>query len=290
MFYTQGVRCVCVGGGRGGGNGPTPCETVEMTRDCCEKGPLKCRFPFRCSDKNHRGHRWGGWVRQRCRVSCVTGASNWYWLTDGQGLLSLQQVTVEGGLFLFLCFFTVIHFHFSPVPSLSSPLLSLLSLFSLSLRDDTKWHTKVGVSLNPQSVKIGITENACVQLLIRLSILYLSVHNDGSTVVHQMYIFWAYSRIYIIITDLIVKKTNRFDRAIFCENLVFFTLPPILDTRTRESEGCHRKIKNGIAKYSDEVGSSRAVLYGASLFAYVTVWYTKLKEWNGVINICNYTG
>ena len=31
----------------------------------------------------------GGWVVRRCRVSYVTGASNWYWLTVGQGLLSL---------------------------------------------------------------------------------------------------------------------------------------------------------------------------------------------------------
>ena len=34
-------------------------------------------------------HSSGGWVVRRCRVSYVTGASNWYWLTVGQGLLSL---------------------------------------------------------------------------------------------------------------------------------------------------------------------------------------------------------
>ena len=38
----------------------------------------------------------GGWVGQRCRVSYITGASNWYWLTVGKGLLSLQQIKVEG--------------------------------------------------------------------------------------------------------------------------------------------------------------------------------------------------
>ena len=32
---------------------------------------------------------WGGRVWRRCRVSYFTGASNWYWLTVGQGLLSL---------------------------------------------------------------------------------------------------------------------------------------------------------------------------------------------------------
>ena len=45
----------------------------------------------------------------------------------------------RGGMFLCLLF---LHFHscslFLPCPSLSSPLLSLLSLFSLSLGDDTK--------------------------------------------------------------------------------------------------------------------------------------------------------
>ena len=41
-------------------------------------------------------------------------------------------------------------FLFLPCPSLSSPLVSLLSLSSLSLGDDTKWPTRVDVSLNPQ--------------------------------------------------------------------------------------------------------------------------------------------
>ena len=46
--------CVWGGGEGGGGRGPIPCETVEMTRDCCEKDPFKsvmcCRFPFRRSN------------------------------------------------------------------------------------------------------------------------------------------------------------------------------------------------------------------------------------------------
>ena len=70
----------------------------------------------------------GGWVRQRCFVSCVTRASNWYWLTVRQGLLSLQLVRVEGECFYFFCFFTFI-FLFLPCPSLSS----LLSRSSVSL-------------------------------------------------------------------------------------------------------------------------------------------------------------
>ena len=33
---------------------------------------------------------WGGWVRQRCRLSQFTEASNWDWFTVEQCLLSLQ--------------------------------------------------------------------------------------------------------------------------------------------------------------------------------------------------------
>ena len=58
---------------------------------------------------------------RRCCVSYITGASNWYWLTVGQGLLSLYWVRVEGECFYFFCFFT-----FIPV-SLSSLSLSFIS-------------------------------------------------------------------------------------------------------------------------------------------------------------------
>ena len=55
-------------------------------------------------------------------------------------------------MFLFLLF---LHFHscssFFPVP-LFHLLLSLLSLFSFSLGDDTKWPTRVDVSLNPNTI------------------------------------------------------------------------------------------------------------------------------------------
>ena len=44
---------------------------------------------------------------------------------------------------------------FLPCPSLSSPLLSLLSLFSFSLGDDTKWSTRVdNMLLNLNKIKI----------------------------------------------------------------------------------------------------------------------------------------
>ena len=84
-------------------------------------------------------------------LSCilVTHASSSYWLTLGQGLLSLKQVWIEGrwGMFIFVQF---LHFHFYsfcfPVPLLfSSPVLSLLSLFCLSLGDDKIIHKGVRV-------------------------------------------------------------------------------------------------------------------------------------------------
>ena len=55
-------------------------------------------------------------------------------------------------VFYFFCFFTFIHFPFSPVPLFHLPYY-LLSLLSLSLGDDTKWLTRVDVSLNPNSTK-----------------------------------------------------------------------------------------------------------------------------------------
>ena len=60
----------------------------------------------------------GGWVRWRCPVAFVTGAPNWYWPTVGQGLLSLQQVRVEGECYFFCSFF-----HF-PLSSLSISIIS----------------------------------------------------------------------------------------------------------------------------------------------------------------------
>ena len=75
----------------------------------------------------------GVWVVRRCPLSYITIGSNWYWLTVGQGLLSLQQVRVEGKCLYFFCFFTFIPvllsslaLSFVPVPSLSSLLLSFL--------------------------------------------------------------------------------------------------------------------------------------------------------------------
>ena len=63
----------------------------------------------------------------------------------------------RGGMFLFLLF---LHFQsfssFFPVPYFHL-FYSLLSLFSLSLGDDTKWPTRVDMSLNPNTIKSPIS-------------------------------------------------------------------------------------------------------------------------------------
>ena len=68
---------------------------------------------------------------------------------------SLAAGKGRGGMFLFLLFLHFNSFSFLPCPSLSSPLLSLLSLFSLSLGDDTKRPTRVDLSLNSQLNQIN---------------------------------------------------------------------------------------------------------------------------------------
>ena len=61
----------------------------------------------------------------------------------------------RGEYFYFFCFFTFIPFPLSSlsVSFISSPLLSLLCFFSLSLLDDTKWPTRADVSLNHNTIK-----------------------------------------------------------------------------------------------------------------------------------------
>ena len=105
----------------------------------------------------------GGWVRQRCRISCVTGPSNWYRLSVGQGLLSLQQVRVEGECFYFFCFFTFIPVPLSPLFfSFISSTISSVSLLPFSGR----WHKltyKDWCVVNPNTV--NQSENTVTSLL-----------------------------------------------------------------------------------------------------------------------------
>ena len=74
----------------------------------------------------------------------------------------------RGGMFVFLLFFNFIPTPLSYCPSLSSPLLSLLSHFSLSLDDDTKWPTRVDVSLNTTQSIGQFLAKECSNILIYL--------------------------------------------------------------------------------------------------------------------------
>ena len=88
----------------------------------------------------------------------------WYWL------LSLQQVRVEGEGCYFFCSFTFFHFPFS--------FLSL-SLFSHFQGDNTKWPTRVHVSLNSNTINLMGTqkriflwrnqENVCLDIPVMCS-------------------------------------------------------------------------------------------------------------------------
>ena len=82
---------------------------------------------------------WGGWVWQKCCVSYVTGASNWYWLTVACWARPAILVAGKdrGGMCLFLPF---LHFHscssFFPVPLFH--LYYLFYLFSPFLWETTQ--------------------------------------------------------------------------------------------------------------------------------------------------------
>ena len=76
-------------------------------------------------------------MRWRCPVASVVGAPNWYWLTVGQGLLSLQQVRVEGGCCYFFCSFTLFHF---PLSSLSLSFISSTISSVSFLPFSGRWH------------------------------------------------------------------------------------------------------------------------------------------------------
>ena len=77
----------------------------------------------------YRVYPWRGWVRQRYRVSYVTGSSHCDWLAVWQGLLSLRQLRVRQNAFFFFCFFNFIHFPLSPLSlSFISSTISSISL------------------------------------------------------------------------------------------------------------------------------------------------------------------
>ena len=107
---------------------------------------------------------WGGRVLWRCCSGWSGGAKVSYILHHlGVQLIlacswAVPAILVAGkgrGRIFFISSVSSVLFLllFLPCSSLSSPLLSLLSLFSLSLGDDTKWPTRVDMLLNPNTTK-----------------------------------------------------------------------------------------------------------------------------------------
>ena len=94
---------------------------------------------------------WGWSGVAKMSYSLRHRASNWYWHSWARPAILVAGKS-RGGMFLFFLFLLLSFlFLFLPCPSLSSPLLSLLSLSHF-----TKWSTKVDVSFKPQHNQIII--------------------------------------------------------------------------------------------------------------------------------------
>ena len=98
------------------------------------------------------------------------------------------------GMFLFLLFLHCHSFSFLPCPSLSSRLLSLLSLFSPAFSgDDTKWPTRVDISLNPSTIKSlrKIRKTPFFYAFIRQNIVELS-QNKKKSKIQKLLLFFIH--------------------------------------------------------------------------------------------------
>ena len=85
----------------------------------------------------------------------------------------------RGDVFFLLLFLHSFLFLFLPCPSLSSPVLSLLSFFSLSLGDDTKWPTRVDVSLNPNSINSLSEKGSTLKKKCRRSLVFRKAYKKS---------------------------------------------------------------------------------------------------------------
>ena len=90
---------------------------------------------------------------------------------------------ITGVMLLFLLFVLFLSFPSSfPIPLFSSP-LSLLCLFSLSLGHDTKWPTRVDVSLNPNTVNQYLPPSKVRQNVASTSMELMTLHRRWCDVV-----------------------------------------------------------------------------------------------------------
>ena len=139
---------------------------MKQTRNlgqCSLQGETKCNnetdtiltFKFFLQNSFLFCNKWGGWSGG-AKVSCILSHQGvqlilaYSWARPA----ILVAGKDRGEMFLFLLF---LHFHscsyFFPVP-LFHLFYYLFYLFSLSVGDDTKWPTRVDVSLNPNTINL----------------------------------------------------------------------------------------------------------------------------------------
>ena len=111
---------------------------------------------------------------QRCCVAYITGAAGRP--TDiGLQLGKVCYPCSRWNVFISSVSSLSFLFLFLPCTSLPSPLLSILSLFSLFLGDDTKWPTRVDVSLNPNSI------NQSISVKLNRNVTLVTLYQDCSS-------------------------------------------------------------------------------------------------------------
>ena len=110
-----------------------------------------------------------------------------------EGIVFISSVSSLSFLFLFL-----------PGPTFSSPLLSPLSLFSLSLGDDTKWLSRVDVSLNPNSTQSVIT----LWLWSKADILIAKQPFCIQTKMYRLYRKWCISLLSLVMLNKLRCHAN----------------------------------------------------------------------------------
>ena len=128
------------------------------------------------SPSTPRTRRWSGVVR----VSCIFFHQGIHLILAYSWVRPAILVAGKGreGMFLFLLFlhFPAFLFLFLPCPSLSSPLLSLLSLFSLLLGDDAKMTHKGWRVVKPKAINQS-PSNPTHPLLTLRKHAYLNIQN-----------------------------------------------------------------------------------------------------------------
>ena len=109
---------------------------------------------------------WTQWLRLDCSWTRRTI------LAAGKGRRWMFFFSVSLLSFIFLLL---------PCPFLSSPLLSLLILFFLALGEDTKWHTRIDVSLNPSTINQSINQSIMWTKFTYVWYLYACIFSTWET-------------------------------------------------------------------------------------------------------------